>query len=107
MSCKAHVGDKVMPDTILFDVDLEDLEKQLRDKELAIKKLQLQISDQEKNRALQNQKDELENIRAQEDYESTAAEEQVKDRMFRSPVGSGFTGTPSTFPRTSWNRPGR
>ena len=33
----AHVGDKVGTDTILFDVDLEDLEKQLRDKELAIK----------------------------------------------------------------------
>lgn len=74
----AHVGDKVTTDSLLFDIDVDDLEEQIREKELAVKKLQLQISDQEKNRALQEQKDELENIRAQEDYESTADEEQVK-----------------------------
>ena len=74
----AHVGDRVTADSLLFDIDMDDLEEQVREKELAIKKLQLQISDQEKNRALQDQKDELANIRAQEDYESTADEEQVK-----------------------------
>lgn len=74
----AHVGDRVMTDSLLFDIDMDDLEEQIREKELAVKKLQLQISDQEKNRALQDQKDELANIRAQEDYESTADEEQVK-----------------------------
>lgn len=74
----AHVGDRVMTDSLLFDIDMDDLEEQIREKELAVKKLQLQISDQEKNRALQDQKDELANIRAQEDYESTANEEQVK-----------------------------
>lgn len=74
----AHVGDRVTVDSLLFDIDTDDLEEQIREKELAVKKLQLQISDQEKNRALQEQKDELENIRAQEDYESTAEEEQVK-----------------------------
>ncbi len=74
----AHIGDKVTTETLLFEIDMEDLEKQVREKELAIKKLQLQIADQEKNRALQDQKDELENIRAQEDYETTAQEEQVK-----------------------------
>lgn len=74
----AHVGDRVMADSLLFDIDMDDLEEQIREKELAVKKLQLQISDQEKNRALQDQKDELANIRAQEDYESTADEEQVK-----------------------------
>lgn len=74
----AHVGDKVTTDSLLFDIDVDDLEEQIREKELEVKKLQLQISDQEKNRALQEQKDELENIRAQEDYESTADEEQVK-----------------------------
>lgn len=74
----AHVGDRVMTDSLLFDIDMDDLEEQIREKELAVKKLQLQIADQEKNRTLQDQKDELANIRAQEDYESTADEEQVK-----------------------------
>ncbi len=74
----AHVGDKVTTDTLLFEIDMEDLEEQVREKELAVKKLQLQIGDQEKNRALQEEKDELENIRAQEDYEKTAQEEQTK-----------------------------
>lgn len=65
----AHVGDKVTVESVLFDVDLEDLEEQIREKEIAIKKLSLQISDQEKNRALQQEKDEIERIRAEEDYE--------------------------------------
>lgn len=64
-----HVGDKVTAESVLFDVDLEDLEEQIREKEIAIKKLSLQISDQEKNRALQQEKDEIERIRAEEDYE--------------------------------------
>lgn len=74
----AHVGDKVTTDTLLFEIDMEDLEEQVREKELAVKKLQLQIADQEKNRALQEEKEELENIRAQEDYEKTEEEEQTK-----------------------------
>lgn len=65
----AHVGDRVTADTLLFDVDLEDLEEQIREKEIAVKKLSLQIADQEKNRALQQEKDELDRIRAGEDYE--------------------------------------
>lgn len=74
----AHVGDKVTTDTLLFEIDMEDLEEQVREKELAVKKLQLQIADQEKNQALQEEKEELENIRAQEDYEKTEEEEQTK-----------------------------
>lgn len=65
----AHVGDRVTAETLLFDVDLEDLEEQIREKEIAVKKLSLQISDQEKNRALQQEKDEIDRIRAEEDYE--------------------------------------
>lgn len=74
----AHVGDKVTTDTLLFEVDLEDLEKQVQVRELAIKKLQLQMADQEKNRALQAQQKQTENIRAQEDYVRTEQEEQTK-----------------------------
>lgn len=74
----AHVGDRVTTDTLLFEIDLEDLGEQVRQKELAVRKLQLQIADQEKNRALQEEKEELENIRAQEDYEKTEEEAQTK-----------------------------
>ena len=65
----AHVGDRVTAESVLFDVDLEDLEQQIREKEIAIEKLRLQISDQEKNRALQQEKEEIDRIRAEEDYE--------------------------------------
>lgn len=74
----AHVGDKITAETLLFEVDMEDLEAQVREKELAIKKLQLQIADQEKNRALQEEKGQIDTIRAQEDYERSAANAQQK-----------------------------
>lgn len=70
----AHVGDKVTTETLLFDIDTEDLEKQIREREIAIKKLKLQISDQEKNRALQQEKEEIDQNRAQEDYVRAAQE---------------------------------
>lgn len=72
----AHVGDRVTTESLLFDIDLKDLEEQIREKELAAKKLKLQISDQEKNRALQQEKEEIDHIRAQEDYVRTAEETQ-------------------------------
>lgn len=74
----AHVGDKVTTESLLFDIDMEDLEEQIREKELAIKKLQLQISDQEKNRSLQQGKEETDTIRAKEDYERAKQEAQEK-----------------------------
>ncbi len=69
----ANVGDRVTPETLLFDLDMEDLKKQIQEKELAIKKLQLQIAAMEQNRSLDAQKQQTENARAQEDY---AREEQ-------------------------------
>lgn len=74
----AHVGDKVTAETLLFEVDLEDLKAQIRERELVIKKLQLQIADQEKNRALQEEKRQIGKTRAQEDYEWSAEEAQQK-----------------------------
>ncbi len=50
----AHVGDKVTPDTLLFDLDLEDLSDVIQEKEIDIKKLQLQINDLAENKALAN-----------------------------------------------------
>lgn len=72
----AHVGDKVTTESLLFDIDLEDLEKQIREREIVIQKLKLQISDQEQNRALQQEKEEIEHVRAQEDYVRTLEETQ-------------------------------
>ena len=72
----AHVGDKVTTESLLFDIDLEDLKKQIKEREIAIQKLKLQISDQEQNRALQQEKGTIDLIRAQEDYVRTAEETQ-------------------------------
>jgi len=70
----AHVGDRVEADTVLFEIDLDDLKEQIKEQELAIQKLQLQISDQEKNRALEEQERQSENARAQADYERISKE---------------------------------
>ena len=72
----AHVGDRVTTESLLFDIDMEDLEKQVRERELAIEKLKLQISDQEKNRARQQEKGTTDYGRAQEDYVRAAKEAQ-------------------------------
>lgn len=78
----AHVGDKVTTESLLFDIDMEDLEEQIREKELVIKKLQLQISDQEKNRSLQQGKEEIDTIRAKEDYER--AKQEAREKIDRA-----------------------
>lgn len=72
----AHVGDRVTSESLLFDIDLEDLEEQILEKEIAVKKLSLQISDQEKNRIWQQEQDEIKRIRAEEDYERAMQEVQ-------------------------------
>lgn len=64
----ANVGDKVTTETLLFDLDLEDLKEKIQNKELEIKKLQLQIASLEQNKSLDAQKQQTENARAQEDY---------------------------------------
>lgn len=69
-----HVGDRVTPETLLFDLDTDDLTEQIQEKELAVKKLQLQISDMELNRNLDTQKKQTESERAQEDYARTESE---------------------------------
>lgn len=69
-----HVGDRVTPETLLFDLDTDDLTEQIQEKELAVKKLQFQISDMELNRNLDTQKKQTESERAQEDYARTESE---------------------------------
>ena len=43
----AHVGDRVTAETLLFEIDMEDLEEQIKEQEMIIKKLSLTIQEQE------------------------------------------------------------
>ncbi len=67
----AHVGDQVTKETLLFDLDMEDLKDQISQKELAIQKLKLQIQDLEQERSEAEQKLEQDSERANEDYSRT------------------------------------
>lgn len=75
-----HVGDKVTEESLLFEIDTEDLEEKIREQEIEIKKLQLQIGTLEKNQKLEEQIRELGILRAQEDYAQaeTGAQRQIK-----------------------------
>lgn len=73
----SRVGDRVTPETLLFELDTEDLEDQIHRQEIAIQKLKLQIQEQEQNRSLEDTKRQTDSARAQEDYDrarSKAAE---------------------------------
>lgn len=78
----ASVGDRVTEETLLFDLDMEDLRKQIQEKELEIKKLQLQIASMEQNRSLDAQKQQTESARAQEDY--ARAEQKAQEALERA-----------------------
>ena len=64
----AHVGDRVTANTVLFDIDMEDLKRQIQEKELAVKKLQIGIADGEKNQAKRQEKMLTDQVRVNEDY---------------------------------------
>lgn len=78
----ANIGDHVTEETLLFDLDMEDLKQKIQDKELEIKKLQLQIASMEQNRSLDAQKKQTENDRAQEDY--ARAEQKTNEALDRA-----------------------
>lgn len=78
----ASVGDRVTEETLLFDLDMEDLRKQIQEKELEIKKLKLQIASMEQNRSLDAQKQQTESARAQEDY--ARAEQKAQEALERA-----------------------
>ena len=67
-----HVGDRVEEGDVLFTVDLEDLGAIMEEKQSAIDELQLQAGAIVENRALAQQRKELEEARAREDYDTTA-----------------------------------
>lgn len=78
----ANIGDRVTKETLLFDLDMEDLKQKIQEKELEIKKLQLQIASIEQNRSLDAQKQQTENARAQEDY--ARAEQKAAEALERT-----------------------
>ncbi len=67
----AHVGDRVTPETLLFEVDLEDLQEQMNEQELSIRKLSLTIRDQEQNAGRSDKEERTQEERAREDYDRT------------------------------------
>lgn len=79
LRCKtvyAHVGDRVTTETLLFEIDMEDLEEQIREQEMNIKKLSLTIQEQEQNKNLAAGQKKTEQDRAKEDYDRTAEDAQ-------------------------------
>jgi len=71
-SMTVGVGDRVEEGDVLFQVDLEDLEEMMEEKESESSKISLQINTILENQAIEEQKKELELARAREDYDITA-----------------------------------
>lgn len=74
----AHVGDRVTTETLLFEIDMADLEEQIREQEMNIKKLSLTIQEQEQNSSLAANEKKTDQDRAREDYDRTAESAQDK-----------------------------
>lgn len=77
-----NIGDRVEPDTLLFDLDLEDLKLQIQEQELVIKKLQLQTAAMEQNAYLDAERQQMEDTRAKEDY--ARAEDKAGEALERA-----------------------
>lgn len=69
-----YEGERVTPESLLFELDTDDLRDQIQEQELAIQKLKLQLSASEQNRVAAEQEREKEKTRAQEDYARTQSE---------------------------------
>ncbi len=78
----AHIGDRVTTETLLFEIDMEDLEEQIRDQEMTIQKLTLTIQEQEQNKNLAAGEKKTEQDRAKEDYDRAA--ESAQDNVDRA-----------------------
>lgn len=73
-----ELGDSVSANTLLFDVDQEDLEEKIAEQELAIKKLELSNDQARQQKELAAQKELLNQNRSLEDYALTDTEENRK-----------------------------
>ena len=78
----AHVGDRITTETLLFEIDMNDLEEQIREQEMTIKKLSLTIQEQEQNKGLAANEKKTEQDRAKEDYDRSA--ENAQDNVDRA-----------------------
>lgn len=67
-----HVGDRVEEGDVLFQVDLDDLKGLIEEKQNAINMLQVEINTLISNKELAQERKELEEARAREDYDSTS-----------------------------------
>lgn len=71
-SLAVHTGDRVEEGDLLFQIDLEDLKKIIKEKQTEIDKLQMQVNSLLENQELAKQKKEIDEARAREDYDATA-----------------------------------
>lgn len=71
-SIPVHIGDRVEEGDVLFQIDLEDLEDMMKQKQEEITELSCQINALLENQALAQEKKELELARAREDYDTTS-----------------------------------
>lgn len=71
-SVLVHVGDRVEEGDVLLQIDLEDLDKTMKEKKDAIAKISMGIDTILENQAIEQQKKDLELARAREDYDTTA-----------------------------------
>lgn len=84
-----RIGDKIEEGDILFQVDLEDLKRLIGEKQDKISALQAEINALLENKALAQEKKEIEEARAREDYDTTSRLEntdvgRAQDRYVRA-----------------------
>ena len=73
-----NLGDSVSANTLLFDVDQEDLKEKISEQELAIKKLEMSNEQARQQKELDAQKERLAQNRSLEDYALADTEEDRK-----------------------------
>lgn len=83
------IGDKIEEGDILFQVDIEDLKRLIGEKQDKISALQEEINTLLENKALAQEKKEIEEARAREDYDTTSRLEntdvgRAQDRYVRA-----------------------
>ncbi len=88
-SVTVRVGDKIEEGDILFQVDLEDLKELIEEKQDKISVLQAEINTLLENKALAQERKELEEARARKDYDTTSRLEntdvgRAQDRYVRA-----------------------
>lgn len=73
-----NLGDSISANTLLFDVDQEDLKEKISEQELAIKKLEMSNEQARQQKELDAQKELLAQNRSLEDYALADTEEDRK-----------------------------